>query len=182
MCQGVGNSDKDVLAWYGDEFDAQGMSNKTEIDRLRHLFVLMIGLGPRESSGKYCEGRDLSASNVEAETAEAGMFQTSWNIKNANSAIGPLLQEFWDNPNGFLAQFKEGISPTANNLNSYGKGDGARYQFLSRFCPLFHVMVTAVGLRTLRQHWGPVNRKEVTIRKEADRLLKDVQDLVEAIS
>ena len=28
------------------------------IDTLRHLFVLMIGLGMRELSGRYCEGRD----------------------------------------------------------------------------------------------------------------------------
>ena len=35
-------------------------------DTLRHLFVLMIGLGMRESSGRYCEGRDQSASNTSA--------------------------------------------------------------------------------------------------------------------
>lgn len=110
------------------------------------------------------------------------MFQTSWNIRSASSAIGPLIEEFWLNPNGFLPVFKEGISPTANNLNSYGSGDGVRYQFLSRFCPLFHVMVTGVGMRTLRQHWGPINRREVTLKKEADDLLQEVQKLVEAVA
>ena len=45
------------------------------VDTVRHLFVLLIGLGMRESSGKYCEGRDKSASNRSAETAEAGLFQ-----------------------------------------------------------------------------------------------------------
>ena len=39
---------------------------------LRHLFALILGLGMRESSGRYCEGRDMSASNVSAETAECG--------------------------------------------------------------------------------------------------------------
>lgn len=38
-------------------------------DTLRQLFVLLIGLGMRESSGQYCEGRDRSASNVTAEAA-----------------------------------------------------------------------------------------------------------------
>lgn len=179
MSKTLGSSDKDALAWYAPEFSEAGMKNKTEAERLRHLFVMMIGLGPRESSGKYCEGRDMSASNVASDTAEAGLFQTSWNIRSAHPSIAPLLGQFWDNPNGFLDVFKDGVSPTANNLNSYGSGDGVRYQFLSRFCPLFHIFVTGVGMRTLCQHWGPINRREVTIKPEADDLLKDVQALVE---
>lgn len=183
MSQAQGNPEKDALAWYEKEFSAVGMSNKTAgPDTLRHLFVMMMGLGMRESSGRYCEGRDMSASNVESDTCEAGLYQTSWNIRSGSPAIEPLLGDFWDNPNGFLPQFKEGITATASNLNSYGNGDGARYQFLSRFAPLFHVMVTGTGMRTLRQHWGPINRREVTLRKEADALLKDVQELVSAVS
>ena len=181
MRKAQGNADKDALAWYEPEFSRLGMSNKTAgNDTLRHLFVMMIGLGPRESSARYCEGRDLSASNVESDTCEAGLFQTSWNIRSGSSAIEPLLDDFWDNPNGFLPEFKENVEATENNLNSYGSGDGVRYQWLSRFCPLFHVMVTAVGMRTLRQHWGPINRREVTLKKEADDLLRAVQELVEA--
>jgi hypothetical protein len=181
MSRPQGDADKDALAWYEQEFKKLGMSNKVAgTDTLRHLFVMQTGLGPRESSGRYFEGRDMTADNVEADTCEAGLFQTSWNIRNANSTIGPLLDQFWNDPNGFLDEFQIGLSPTANNLNSYGTGDGVRYQFLSRFCPLFHIMVTAVGLRTLRQHWGPVNRREVTLKKEMDDLLKAVQDLVES--
>lgn len=142
--------------------------------------ISVMGVGMRESSGRYCEGRDLSASNVQSETAEAGLFQTSWNIKAASSAIPPLLEEFWANPTGFLGTFKEGVSATANNLNCYGSGDGVQYQWLSRFAPLFHVMVTGVGLRKLRSHWGPIGRREVEIKREADELLMAVQDLVEA--
>jgi hypothetical protein len=136
---------------------------------------MMMGLGMRESSGRYCEGRDMSASNMASDTCEAGLFQTSWNIRSGSPVIEPLIFDFWNNPNGFLPQFKEGITASANNLNSYGTGDGVRYQFLSRFAPLFHVMVTGVGMRVLRQHWGPINRREVTLKKEADDLLKDVQ-------
>jgi hypothetical protein len=182
MSDDLGSADKDCLTWYEGEFAELSMDNGGGIDTLRHLFVMQMGLGPRESSGRYCEGRDLSASNVESETAEAGLFQTSWNIRNATSEIAPLLETFWHNPNGFLPTFKEGITATANNLNSYGGGDGARYQWLSRFCPLFHVLVTAIGMRTLRQHWGPINRREVTISKEADDLLREVQLLVEGVA
>jgi peptidoglycan hydrolase-like protein with peptidoglycan-binding domain len=180
MAHAEGDPDTDALAWYQEEFSRLGMKNNSSgLDTLRHLFVMQTGLGPRESSGKYCEGRDLSADNVEADTAEAGLFQTSWNINNSSDAIDPMLDDFWDNPNGFLSVFKEGISATKSNLDSYGSGDGARYQFLSRFCPLFHVMVSAVGMRKLRQHWGPINRREVTLKKEMDDLLMSVQELVE---
>ena len=122
----------------------------------------------------------MIATNVQSETAEAGLFQTSWNIKGANPAIAPLLDDFWSNPNGFLSTFKEGVIASANNLSCYGSGDGARYQWLSRFCPLFHILVTGVGLRTLRQHWGPINRREVSVQPEAETLLLAVQDLVRA--
>jgi hypothetical protein len=182
MSKAEGNADKDALAWYHNEFEAKGMSNRVAgIDTLRHLFVMMTGLGPRESSGRYFEGRDMSADNVESETCEAGLFQTSWNIKGGSSAIEPLLDQFWTNPNGFLDTFKIGLSPSSNNLNSYGSGDGVCYQFLSRFCPLFHIMVTGVGMRTLRAHWGPIGRREVTLKTEMDDLLKSVQDLVTAV-
>ncbi len=183
MSQAQGNPDKDALAWYEAEFTKLGMDNHTAgPDTLRHLFVMMMGLGMRESSGRYCEGRDMSADNVASDTCEAGLFQTSWNIRSGSPAIEPLLGDFWNNPNGFLLPFKEGITATANNLNSYGTGDGVRYQWLSRFAPLFTVMVSGVGIRCLRQHWGPINRREVTLRKEADELLKDVQELVSAIT
>src|SRR5262249_50944926 len=51
MGKAAGNPDKDCLAWYAQEFARLGMSNSTAgIDCLRHLFVMQIGLGPRESS------------------------------------------------------------------------------------------------------------------------------------
>jgi hypothetical protein len=43
-------------------------------ETLRPLFALMLGHGMRESSGRYCEGRDRSAENVASDTAEAGLF------------------------------------------------------------------------------------------------------------
>lgn len=175
--------DTDALSWYDDDFDDVDMDNdQLGADTLRHLFVLMIGLGMRESSGRYCEGRDMSADNVSADTAEAGLFQTSWNISTASDEIPDLLGFFWEDPNGFLEQFAENIIPTAANLQHYGTGPGARYQFLAKFCPLFAVMVTAVGLRLRRQHWGPINRKDVILRVEADAMLRGVQQLVAAVA
>jgi peptidoglycan hydrolase-like protein with peptidoglycan-binding domain len=175
------NTDKDALSFYRSKFQALGMDNSEDgIDTLRHLFVMMLGLGMRESSGKYCEGRDMSATNVASDTAEAGMFQTSWNIRSCSSEIPPLLDQYWDNPNGFLTTFQSDIGPDSNDLGGYGSGDGAKYQFLSKFAPAFHAYVTAIGMRYNRQHWGPINRNEVELRKEANDMLLDVQHYLSA--
>jgi uncharacterized protein (TIGR02594 family) len=179
----TGDEAKDVFAWYEDEFDDEGMDNGDDVEaseRLRHLFVLMIGLGMRESSGRYPEGRDQSASNVSADTAEAGMFQTSWNIRSCNGNIPPLLTQYWENPCGFRDQFKMGVTLKSSDLGNFGSGGGAQYQFLSKFAPSFHALVTAIGLRNLRQHWGPVNRYEVELKGEADAMLQAVQSLVDS--
>ena len=174
----TGNTDKDALAYLKAEFARIGMDNSVSgLNTLRGLWVLLIGLGMRESSGRCYEGRDLSASNVTAETCEAGLYQTSWNIRVASPQIPPLLGEHWNNPRGLLKTFAAGLTPTANNLKCYGTGDGAKYQFLARYSPAFAAMVTAVGLRSARKHWGPVTRKEVELRAEADVLLLAVQHL-----
>lgn len=180
MAGPLGDDSVDALAWYKREFDALGMSNaRPGVAVLRHTFDLMIGLAMRESSGRYFEGRDVSASNTQPETAEAGLLQTSWNIASAHASIPPLLDQFWKNPNGFLDPFRQGIKPSANNLDCFGSGDGATYQWLAKYCPLFAVMVTGVGLRTRRQHWGPINERKALVTRDADDLLKKVEALVE---
>jgi uncharacterized protein (TIGR02594 family) len=182
MAQAAGDADDDALAWYDDEFDDIGMDNsRPGPETLRHLFMLMIGLGMRESSGRYCEGRDMSAGNVESDTCEAGLFQTSWNIRSASVNIPDLLEEYWSDPNAFLPIFSEGITPTADNLDVYGGGQGASYQFLAKYSPAFTVLVTAIGLRTRRSHWGPVGGREVELVEEADDFLRKVEAIVREI-
>jgi peptidoglycan hydrolase-like protein with peptidoglycan-binding domain len=185
MAVKAGNPDTDALAFYDAEFRALGMSNATAgVDTLRHLFVMLYGLGMRESSGKHCEGRDTSASNTSSETAEAGLFQTSWNARNAHPQMRVLFDEYDNQPNetGFLEVFFEGVSCSSSSWTNYGSGEGHRYQQMSKTCPAFHVEFTAIGLRNLRKHWGPIGRKEVEIRGEADTLLRDVQALVDTFA
>ena len=94
--------DKDALTWYASKFQNLGMDNtKNGVTTLRHLWALMMGLGPRESSGRYCEGRDMSASNTSADEAEAGMFQTSWNIRGGDDYIEPCCMIFGSTRTGF---------------------------------------------------------------------------------
>jgi uncharacterized protein (TIGR02594 family) len=184
MAQAAGDADDDALAWYAAEFAKLGMSNaEAGIDTLRSLFTLMIGLGMRESSGKYYEGRDISATNVSADTCEAGLFQMSWNMKTASPNMPKLLEDFFADPNGFLPIFSEGLTPTSAGLQNFGGGQGALFQFMAKYSPAFATMVAAVGLRTRRKHWGPVVRKEVEIVPEAaDYLLKLEELMAEVIA
>jgi uncharacterized protein (TIGR02594 family) len=175
------NPDTDALDWYAAELNAANLiaTDNIHTDTLRRLFVLLIGLGMRESSGRYCEGRDMSADNVSADTAEAGMFQTSWNIKTCDASIPPLLEMYIADPNGFNDTFTWGVNPDSNDLDNFGSGAGCQYQFLAKYAPAFHAIVTAVGLRKRRQHWGPINRREVEVRKEVDGYLRDIELLMQ---
>ena len=174
------DSHRDALAHYASRFAALGMRNDVSgIDTLRHLFVLMIGLGMRESSGRYCEGRDRSASNTSADSAEAGLFQMSWDAHGASRQIPRLLDEYQANGGGGYREiFCEGVTPHRGDLDNCGSGTGLRFQQLCKDCPGFAVETAAVGLRNLRTHWGPINRREAELRTEADDMLQQVQRLV----
>jgi hypothetical protein len=176
----------DALAWYEDIFDAAGMDNsRNGVDTLRHLFVLLIGLGMRETSGVYCEGRDRSAHNTTASSAEAGLFQTSFNAKRASPLLPKIFAHYKANPSGFLDVFKEAKRGklqhcSAANLRNYGIGAGREFQRLSKACPAFAAEFAAVGLRHLSQHWGPIITRKAQVRPECDELLLDVQHAVDA--
>jgi len=179
MAQAAGDADEDALAWYAAEFAKIGINVSVPgVDTLRGLFALMIGLGMRESSGKYYEGRDVSATNTTSDTCEAGLFQMSWNMKSASPSMGKLLEEFFADPNGFLPIFSEGLTPTSAGLQNFGSGQGALFQFMAKYSPAFCVMTAAIGLRTRRKHWGPINRREVELVAEAADYLAQVEELI----
>lgn len=176
-----GNDEKDALSWYNSIFVAAGMRNDADgVDTLRHLYVMLMGLGMRESSGKHCEGRDMSAGNVASDTCEAGAWQTSWNIRSCASAMMQgLFDEFAADPAaGYLDIYRQGVICSQGNWSNYGSGAGAKFQEMSKRQPMFAAEVTALGMRKLRKHWGPINRREVEIRQDADDLLIQVQEIL----
>jgi hypothetical protein len=177
----TGDDAIDALSWYDSDFAALGMANNVGgVDTLRHLYVLMMGLGMRESSGAYCEGRDMSADNVSADTAEAGLFQMSWNASSCSTSMQNLFDCYAaaDRSEGYQDVFQDGVSCSSSDWENYGSGDGAQYQEMAKSLPLFACETAAIGLRSLRQHWGPINRKEVELRGEADAMLAAVADYV----
>lgn len=181
--QNTNDDSVDAISWFNSNFRALGMTNDVPgVDVLRHLFVMLTGLGMRESSGKYCEGRDRSANNVAADTAEAGLFQMSWNAHSASPLLMTLFQHY-DDPgvDGLFQIFREGVIPNQVGLANFGSGPGARFQELCKTKPLFAVESAALGLRVIGgQHgqWGPIRRKEVELRPEADKLFRSVQEIV----
>lgn len=178
------NAQTDALSWYAGIFTQAGMSNDgPDADTLRHLLVLMTGLGMRESAGNCFEGRDMSASNVSADSAEAGLFQMSYDIRGGCPLIASMLaaeQIATSDEDSLLSIFREGAHATDAGMRNYGTGDGATFQRLLKARPLFSVECCGVGLRRLRSHWGPVNRREAELVPGADVLFKAVQALVDA--
>jgi hypothetical protein len=181
----TGNDNVDALSWYNSNFHALGMSNDVAgLNTLRHLFVLLLGLGMRESSGNCFEGRDMSAGNTSAETAEAGLFQQSHDSFRASPELAKLMAAYQANPSwGFQSIFREGVSH--GMTPNLGNGPGAEFQGLCKVSPSFAVEAAAVGLRVIggtapHGHWGPISRKEAELRPEADALFLQVQQIVEA--
>lgn len=130
----------------------------------------------RESSGKYCEGRDLTANNVSALTAEAGMFQFSYNSMSVDPKLRELFEFYKQNPEKCLLEmFSPGVVCKQSDATIYGRGEGAEFQKLARSCPRFAVEYAAIAIRKLRKHWGPINRKEVEIPEVCVELLKKVE-------
>jgi hypothetical protein len=113
----------DALTWYHSVFHKLGMANdKAGVNTLRHVYTLMIGLGMRESSGRYCIGRDRKVkdgSNKTAERAEAGPFQTSWGARKKSPTLPDLFKQYSSDQNGcLLAVFREHVRPPAATIRA----------------------------------------------------------------
>lgn len=171
----LGDIEHDTLTHYGLGKDLNGE------ERLTLTYALLFSLGARESSGKWCEGRDMSASNTSAETAEQGPFQQSANSLTASPLLRPLWREYAANPaQCALAVWKEGVDASVRSCNGtvYGTGEGADWQKFVRTCPAFAAEHAAVLLRTLRRHFGPETRKEISVVPECYELLGEISKQV----
>jgi hypothetical protein len=177
----IGDADHDALAYYDDIFARANMSNSVSgADTLRHLFVLLIGLGMRQSGGKYCEGWDKSAGSVNPDNASAGLFQTAFSSRISSPLLMILFRDYLKNPSGFVEVFEEGVQCSPADFNNFGSGDSEKFQRLSKECPAFAVEFAAVALRHIRKHFGPINRREAGVVPECDELLSQIQKFVDA--
>lgn len=167
------DSDHDVLDWYADELAAAGLTLDDDSERLLAMFVILLGLGMRESSGKHCEGRDQSATNTTAETAETGLFQFSYNSRTADPLLPLLIDQFRDSDD-LLTVFQNGVQCSAKAWENWGDGPGHDFQALIKQNPKLAALYAGILLRRRRKHWGPINRKTAEVRAEAIELFREV--------
>ena len=184
----------DALVAYQREFADAKMENGTAgVDTLRHAYALLIGLGIRESSGRYCEGRDVSECFAKPDSAEAGLFQTSYGARVHSPALGNLFDGYKkDSSQCLLDVFKDSITcrivksqnkhcPNENS-DVKGTGDGADWQRLTKACPAFATEYGVVVLRTnggAHGEFGPIQRHQAELRPECDDMLRSVQEFVQ---
>ena len=103
----TGNPDRDALTWYAALFNDVGMDDHTAgVGTLRHLFVLLVGLGMRESSGRHCEGRDQSAVNVTSDTAEAGTISVQFQCEPRERAVATVVPGLFETSVGLCGDFQ----------------------------------------------------------------------------
>jgi hypothetical protein len=176
-----GVTGKDALAYYASTFSSLGIKIKSPgEDAVRAVYSLGIGLGMRESSGKYCEGWDRSAgSRRSSAEGEAGLFQVSYDSMGMSTELRKLYQEYQASPSRCnLAVFKEGASCSSQSV--LGTGAGATYQAFNKSCPAFAAEYAMTVLRLHRTHFGPINRKEAQVVSSCGTLLTNVQNLIES--
>lgn len=181
----VANNKIDALTWYDGQFAELGMSNGTSgVDTLRHAYTLLIGLGMRESSGQFCVGRDRSADFIAAESAEAGLFQTSFGARARHATMAALYEKYKADQSGCLLDvFKQHVSCPAHDAENFGTGEGVLWQQLSKTCPAFATEYAAVLMRVhggSRGEFGPLRTRKTQLIPACDAMLKQVQDLVRA--
>jgi hypothetical protein len=161
-------------------------------DTLRHAYVLLLGLGMMESSGRYCEGRDVSECFSTADSAEAGLFQTSYGARRFSASLPPMIQRYAGDTSHCLAPaFGPGLSckiqkshnPSCPNATSdiAGSGPGADWQRMTKACPAFATEYAAVVLRKhggAHGEFGPIRSGRAEVRPECDNMLKSVETYV----
>jgi hypothetical protein len=172
----LGPAEKDALTAYG-------LGGVTGLDRIRATYALGIGLGMRESSGRYCLGRDTAAgiSSQSGSTCEAGAFQASYNSAGASSRLNELWEAYrMDSKQCDFETWREGVDESFWNCKTppAGTGTGLEWQKFTRGCPAFAAEWAMALTRTLKGHFGPLKRKEVEYRPECEAMLREVEKVI----
>jgi len=156
----------DGLTVFDNTFRDLGMKNDADgVDTLRHTYVLLLALGLVESSGRYCVGRDTTEHFTQADTAEAGLLQTSFGAHQFNSTLGPMFRSYQaqhDPARCMFDVFSHHISCGRHDDENFGdpNSDGFQWQALTKQCPAFSAEYGAVVLRThggFHGEFGPIN-------------------------
>lgn len=181
VCHPEFNYVKEISKQNQGSSDALYYYGLSDSDQLLKTYTFLIGLGMRESTGKFCEGRDKGAANTSSDTAEAGLFQTSFNTQSKSKVLVDLYKDQKMNPkNCFIDDFSRGFTCYDYNLKNWGNGEGVTFQHMEKSCPSFAADYAAVTIRVARSHYGPINRFEVEYRPECESMLSNIKKMIEA--
>lgn len=173
----------DALSWYAGIFDHAGMFNGSSgADTLRHVAVLGVGLGVRESEDSDI-GPDVTAGRETPVEAEAGDWQMSMNAFEATPLLSDLYAELSlrvQESNGLADVFYRDVKIRPGR--NIGSGAAAIFQDRLKKRPLIAWWLMLLGLRYVggsKGQWGPIRRHEVTLSPAVDDLLRQVQAIVD---
>jgi hypothetical protein len=175
ISQPLGKPKDDALAHYA-------IAAPLDIDRLRAVYTLALGLGMRESSGNTTEDWDRSKlkegkKNTE-ENAEAGLFQVSWDSRNKSPWLLKLYDQYQVAPGQCsLSIFMEKV--TDRKRPAVGTGEGAKFQTFTKSCPSFATEYVTIMLRVNRSHFGPINRQKAEYNLDAEKMFKDIEKVID---
>lgn len=144
--------------------------------RIKQVYTILFGLGMRESSGNYGEGRDENAGFTKSDEAETGLFQFSYNLNKVNAMLDVLYKGYQAHPeNCNVETFKVGVKKPFNTKYWGDGAEGLAFQKFARSCPAFATEYTALGLRVLEPHWGPARRKEAEYVPACEQMLSQIE-------
>jgi len=131
-----------------------------------------MGLGMRESSGRYCEAAIAMLTMSRQTPPRRGCSDVVGHprVKPGHRLAVQIM--VWDS---LLEIFRQGVVPHSGDLQNYGSGDGAKFQEMCKSNPQFAADCAAIGVRAVRTHWGPINRREAQIRQEVIDLLIHIE-------
>ena len=183
MSEPVGEGDKDALDYYEDIFEDRDIPLNSPTEILLALWTMILGLGMRESSGKHCCGRDMSADNTSSDTCEAGAWQTSWNAHSFSGNFDILFEAYsaggGANPQGLVEIFREGVTCSSSDWSNYGSGNGYKHQQMSKEQPAYAAEVCAVTLRNRYDHYGPIKSMAAQIVPAAYEMFCSVKEYID---
>ena len=144
-----------------------------------NTYTFLIGLGMRESSGKYCTGRDRSQNFTHSRSAEAGLFQMAYVARVFNSRMESIYEKYKSGELSCeLEAFKqESIKCTSYDAKTFGTGEGATWQKLMKKCPAFSTQWAAILIRSQYKHFGPIIRKDAEFRTQCRDMLSKVGEI-----
>lgn len=189
MLKGSAQSSRDALYNYSQGSTRVRMYaslSSADEKHLRSTYAILLPHGLMESGGDYKEGVDQSnGSSYQSTTAEAGLFQTSYNVrglmsKEAVKAIDSLEAEYKANKVACETNLFSLDLPSKSHSPSIGSGTGLEFQKLIRSCPALAVEHASVTIRHNMRHYGPLIIKSAKPLTECYSVIDEVYDYVKS--